>query len=661
MAAFICGLFGLPAPALACPNDEFRRGPSADLPDCRAYELVTPRDTNGASPLAANSPLVGGLLLPPPLFASAPAAASGDAFVFGIIGTTLPGTDGGGFSNAYRAERGAGGWTTALFGPDSQQAAAARIGGFSADQSLQSFRIARFEGRFSGSLALGLRNTVYLRAADGSFRLPGEGTLAADPDNDGNPNGRWDELDPRIDWISSAGDHVVFSQGEEFQGGGPVRLLAASPPPGTGAIYDRTPDALRIVSVLPDGEVPSDTSSFEGASADGSTVLFRTGEALFARVDNSVTREIGSGELLAAGLSDDGTFAFYAEGATGVGNLFRYDTRSGASAPISTSGDSQFVNVSPDGSHVYFESPSLLDGQHGVGGAPNLYVWDGATTRFIATVTDADLARREEPSQAVVGLTRWASPTPRSPASNGDVVLATSRVTPDGEVFAFESEAALTGFDNDGQVEIYRYDDRIRTLTCVSCGRILQAPTSGAHFADYEFRAVGRNTVVGNLSADGQTVFFQTGESLLGEDVDRSTDVYEWHEGNLALISAGGSSQPSLLMGATPDGGNVFIRTAAQLVPAAQQVGALAIYDARVGGGFPAEAGPDPDPCTSGACQRGSAAEAAEPIPASAQLLGPRHRRKPCGRRHSGSGRRHPRCVKRHHHHGRHVRHSRGS
>jgi hypothetical protein len=39
------------APALAdgCPNEEFRRGPSAELPDCRAYELVSLVYEDGAN------------------------------------------------------------------------------------------------------------------------------------------------------------------------------------------------------------------------------------------------------------------------------------------------------------------------------------------------------------------------------------------------------------------------------------------------------------------------------------------------------------------------------------------------------------------------------------------------------------------------------------
>ena len=61
-AVIACGMMGMVSIATGaegeCPNEAFRTGLSADLPSCRAYELVTPPYKDGAfsNSLVAVSP-----------------------------------------------------------------------------------------------------------------------------------------------------------------------------------------------------------------------------------------------------------------------------------------------------------------------------------------------------------------------------------------------------------------------------------------------------------------------------------------------------------------------------------------------------------------------------------------------------------------------------
>ena len=90
----------------ACSNQGLRGGYSALLPDCRAYELVTPPDTNGRPTKGGGS---GG-----DRFTTVKASPSGGALTFVTEGGSLPGTEGAGAltGDLYRAERGASGWGT---------------------------------------------------------------------------------------------------------------------------------------------------------------------------------------------------------------------------------------------------------------------------------------------------------------------------------------------------------------------------------------------------------------------------------------------------------------------------------------------------------------------------------------------------------------------
>src|SRR5436305_7615390 len=73
-----------PAASLACSNDAFRVGPSATLPDCRAYELVTPPDSKGRRfiDLTSEPQLFD-------LFTNELASPIRDSFLFGVRGSAL--------------------------------------------------------------------------------------------------------------------------------------------------------------------------------------------------------------------------------------------------------------------------------------------------------------------------------------------------------------------------------------------------------------------------------------------------------------------------------------------------------------------------------------------------------------------------------------------
>ena len=657
---------------------------AAGLPDGRGYELVTPPDTNGLiptmAPLGENVTLRGN-------FDTLLASPNGRSVLFGTEGGSLPTLAGGGFHDVYESTRGEGGWETRFAGVDGTKAERPDAGGASPDHGY-SFWVVDEEGR--GSLPMG----NYLRLADGSFEPIGVGELGVD-------------LTAGGDWISTGAGHVIFHTGRTL-GAKTIKLEEEAPETGTPTIYDRTPGGpTRVVSLLPGDNTPQpgDASFFQGASSGGGVVAFKTlataGETeaeapLFARLDNTRTVEVASGPTVFGGVSRNGTHIVYLRPNSSEprrpnpvlpaadnfpqGDIFSYDIATEAVTPIGSGERSLLVNVSPDGSRVYFDSPEVLDeAEEGVEGKENLYVWRAAgdSIHLVGTLVAADIFGQPTPhvtSQTTDGLGLWVSDVVDAAGKNPNVGPGAdpSRSSDDGSVLIFESRAKLTGYENGGHAEIYRYDEAAplgRPIDCLSCNPTGQAAQSDAMLQTLPagllevLPPVNSLAAVPNLTPDGQRAFFETGDPLVAGDIDGKIDVYEWEaqgtgacarpEGCVSLISSGRSAHDDYLYAASADGSDLFFLTGDLLVSEDHDT-TPSIYDARIGGGA-ADQGAPPGQCLGEACQ--SAVVAPETtVPASESFEGPAN---PGGRRcpRAARARHHggARCAhRRRHHHRRH-------
>jgi len=647
-------------PVLSCPNEALRlENNSSHLPDCRAYELVTPADTRGASP-GAEDP--GGLTQFDNWLVNPAGLLEGESLAF-FLDATLPGTEGNGLLDAFRATRSSVGWRSELFSPsyvqkgdgfkDTQQ-------GVSPDQlySFWQFGAATPPGAFPPG--------HYLRTPEGSpepsphcavevepegrFESIGCGSLGADPKAEGR-------------FIGVEGKHIIFTTAATGEPTIPVQLEPDAPPSPTGALYDRSPGGpTRVVSLPPEGASPATATEFEtinpvyqGATEDGSSVVFSVGDSLYLRRDDTETVKIADAPASFAGISNDGKRVFYTDSANpkAAAGLHVFDAEGPTSTEIAS--NAKFVDVSADGSRVYYTS----------GG--DLFVWDGET-HFIAALDPKDLLQGGQvhfpgtSDTESVALDSWtASCVP--PAGIDGRATCPSRTTPDGKILIFQSHADLTPpYESQGHSEVYRYDAEDGSLLCVSCDPSGVPATGEADLQTYAtFPPAKSTTLIPNVTKDGSEVFFQAEAALLPEDANSVLDVYEWQAqgaggctrsaGCLALISSGQDESPSYIYSMTPNGHDVFFSTGEMLVGSDIR-GSPSIYDARADGGFPNPV--PPEPCQGDACQGEGSSPPALSIPANAGSGNGNAEPEP--RPHCAKGRHRVkgRCVKTHHKRKRH-------
>lgn len=604
-----------------CPNEAIRGTQSATaLPDCRAYELVSPPGGVPYMRGGANHLSIG-----------AQASSLGGGIAWYSL-YPLPGSLGG-QNNLSR--RGPGGWTTESVIPSSStrqntNASCDPAMFFSSDLSMGVLLAGwgsvggdgepgeeGYCGSNDPSLVAGepegVQNIFVRDGATGAYSLVNASTVGGPP------------ADAFFQDASADFSHVLFTDSAP---------MTASAPAGAN-LYEWVGGGVHLVTVLPDG-APSvgvlpgavveqldnrgTASVTHPMSADGTRVVFESGGALYLRVnvareqspigpggvclesDKACTVQLdasrtggqgGGGVFLAANAADTKVFfsdeeALTAGSAGGAGqHLYEYDTLSGTLVDLTPAGGlalDGLSGISDDGSYLYFGAGGVLASGATLG-EPNLYVWHDGKFGFIATLTAEDY--------------RDLSPG-----------VSTARVSPNGRYLGFTSVQSLTGYDNQPApsgrclnlgvsapcAEIFLYDATAASLSCVSCGAPDKQPTGPTEiqYAEETTESVaGLVHLQRNVLDDGR-VFFDSANSLLPAAANGVSNVYEYSGAQLSLISSGSSPENSYFYDASPNGDDVFFITAQHLV--SRDAGnSVALYDARTGGGFP-------EPAAAAAC-----------------------------------------------------------
>lgn len=712
----VCALTG-PADVLAagdvnrpsCPaGTESSPGFRSYLPDCRAYEFVTPPYTDGFPVNMEVEPQEG---------------LNGDRMLFNSFGTfaETPGSPAGGLFGGplYLASRGPTGWTTVSVTPP--------VARFSSEAVSPSNVLANAAGTTAVWPLRDLtepdsHTSAYLRDADGTLRLLGPATPFVGKTSEAGPGrvplpGAVAANLSRIALETSAvsGQEPYLWSGDASLPSQPSLYEYDLGEPGIGT----TSSEPKLVGVKNEGRLASNDEAQQisqcgtvlgggsnrhgGAISDDGTYLYLTADSKTTAACKAATQPF-TNEIYAR-LDGEHTVPISEPTAEDCAACLQGAEREAAEDALTVAQSAVFQGASSDGTKVFFTSfQELLPGIKAGGTTPNLYRFDfngpvGQRLQLVSLVPSGSAEVQAPPvnysgiaadgerayfvaksvlttEANVYGKTAeagklnlyvWEAGGSEAGARIGYIATVASNVNPiataDGRFAVFVTEAQITPGDTSTAAQLFEYDTATGALVRVSVG-------------DLGFNENG-NTGVNPvsrpfISADGRRVFFQSSKALTPGALDDQTNtvknIYEWEwSGNqpselaarVFLISDGQSTKRvplsgsegfgAALLGIDETGTNVYFDTVGALVPQDTDTQA-GIYDARVNGGFPPPAAQAV--CEGDACQGAPATAPKAPTAGSRTYEGTGNG-KFSNHKHCAKGKvlRHRKCVRRRHRH----------
>jgi hypothetical protein len=627
------------AQAAECPNEAIRIAQGATrLPDCRAYERVSPAESTGGvvGVDTKNRPMFGAIRADGNAAAFGSSSAVGEAERSVALGTS---------NLARRTESGWSSFTVLT----TTEPSVLMDGSMQPNSPMPSSDMSRM--MFKTSRSLGPPNPI---AVGGSIYISA-------PAGKGPPT-----------WLSRRS----FESTQPVSPGGNSFPLGGSPDLSSGyfrygaPLTDLAGDNLRTnlyglyffegSTVYPAGVLPSGMVSPQGALPAG-TGRTNTSNGSLTVVPEMARNQVSTNgsKLFFVSPAEGAAKQLYVQEGASPGRLISHDmVGNPAAAGLNGLGGNpgtpetrDFAYATPDGSRVIFRSESALTGDAPESGVKTYRaeITPSAITLTYLPEVDGYPWKIDEDASTILFETAGSVPNTRSfyawdedrPATPYAVATDLPKAgfegagepmlepvfSEDGSLLVFASMAEVEpGVPAGLLTQIYRWTKQSGTATCISCRRDGGTPGKfGAHLSnsaavttDNPAYPNGSNpdpsnqsTVVNNrkISSDGSRVFFDTSDPLdPARDVNNARDVYMWENGKNYLLTSGRNSSPSLILDSSVSGDSVMLVTKDGLIPSDTNQ-TNDVYSVRVDGGF---VEPVSETCEGDACQgRGSGARQA--------------------------------------------------